>query len=164
LYNLQRYDEALAIAEKYSPILPNEPNFPLIAGYVHKRNQELDKAVADYTEAMRRDPKMVEPYVNRGYVYNDLKQPTEAVADFNVALKLSPDNGIAHLGLAFSDLQLRRAKEAVQQVDIAQRLLGESGATHLVRATAYREQIWCCTWRWPTCCTTCGATSNPLTS
>ena len=73
LYNLQRYDEALAVATKYSPILPNEPNFPLIAGYVHKRNQELDKAVADYTEAIRRDPKMVEAYVNRGYVYNDLK-------------------------------------------------------------------------------------------
>ena len=140
LYNLGRYDEALAIADKYDSILPNEPNFPLISGHVHKRSQLLDEAVNDYTRAIERDPKMVEAYVNRGYTLNDMQDAQQASLDFETALKLNPNNGIAHLGLAFSDLELRRSKEALQQADEAQKLMGESGATHLARATAYRQQ------------------------
>ena len=140
LYNLGRYDDALALAEKYGSVLPNEPNFPLLAGHVHKHSQLLDQSIDDYSQAIQRDPKMVEAYVNRGYVLNDLQDAQQASEDFHVALKLNPNNGIAHLGLAFSDLQLRRAKEALEQADDAQKLMGESGATHLAQATAYRQQ------------------------
>ncbi len=68
LYNLGRYDDALAIANQYAAQLPKEPNFPLLAGHVHKRSQLLNEAIDDYTQAIARDPKMVEAYVNRGYV------------------------------------------------------------------------------------------------
>ena len=37
-YNLGRYDDALTVADKYDSILPNEPNFPLIEGHVHKHS------------------------------------------------------------------------------------------------------------------------------
>ena len=107
---------------------------------MHKQSQLLNEAVDDYTQAIARDPKMVEAYVNRGYVLNDMQNAEQASQDFETALKLSPNNGIAHLGLAFSDLQLRQPKQALEQVDDAQKLMGESGATHLVRATAYRQQ------------------------
>ncbi len=56
------------IANKYDSVLPNEPNFPLLAGHVHKHSQLLDESIDDYTRAIQRDPKMVEAYVNRGYV------------------------------------------------------------------------------------------------
>ncbi len=140
LYNLGRYDDALAIADKYDSALPTEANFPLVAGHVHKRSQLLDEAVNDYTRAIERDPKMVEAYVNRGYTLNDMQDAQRATQDFETALKLNPNNGIAHLGLAFSDLQLRKSKEAQQQAMDAQKLMGESGATHLALATAYRQQ------------------------
>lgn len=140
LYNLGRYDDTLAVADKYDSILPKEPNFPLLEGHVHKHTQLLDQAVDDYTRAIERDPKMVEAYVNRGYTLNDMQNPQRAADDFHTALKLAPNNGIAHLGLAFSDLQLRNAKEAVEQAQQAQKILGESGATHLALATAYRQE------------------------
>ncbi len=140
LYNLGRYDEALAVADKYDTLLPDEPNFPLLEGHVHKHSQLLDEAEEDYTRAIQRDPKMVEAYVNRGYTLNDMQDPQQAAQDFHTALQLAPDNGIAHLGLAFSDLQLREAKEALAEAKEAQKLMGESGATHLAMATAYRQQ------------------------
>ena len=140
LYNLGRYDDALALADKYDAVLPNEPNFPLLEGHVHKHSQLLDEAVDDYTRAIQRDPKMVEAYVNRGYTLNDMQNPQQAEQDFHTALKLAPGNGIAHLGLAFSDLQLRQPKEALDEAREAQKLMGESGATHLALATAYRQQ------------------------
>ncbi len=140
LYNLGRYDEVLRVANKYEAVLPYEPNFPLLAGHVHKQSQLLFEAVNDYSAAIQRDPKMTEAYVNRGYVRNDMQDAKQASQDFDTALKLSPDNGIAHLGLAFSDLQLRQPKEALAEVDEAQKLMGESGAIHLAKATAYRQQ------------------------
>src|SRR5262249_35658340 len=134
LYNMGRYDDVLTVANKYDTVLPNEPNFPLLAGHVHKHSQLLDEAVDDYTRAIERDPKMVEAYVNRGYTLNDMQNAQQASQDFETALKLSPDNGIAHLGLAFSDLQLRRPKDAVTEANDAQKLMGESGAIHLALA------------------------------
>src|SRR5579884_819260 len=70
LYNLGRYDDTLSLASRYENILPKEPNFPLLEGHVHKQQGLLDQAVDDYTRAVKRDPKMVEAYVNRGYVEN----------------------------------------------------------------------------------------------
>ncbi len=140
LYNLGRYDDALAVADKYDSVLPDEANFPLIEGHVHKRSELLDESVDDYTRAIQRDPKMVEAYVNRGYTLNDMQNAQQASQDFHTALQLSPNNGIAHLGLAFSELQLRHPKEAREQAEEAQKLLGESGSTHLALATAYRQE------------------------
>ena len=140
LYDLGRYDEALKITDQYDSALPHEANFPLLEGHIHKRSQLLDEAVEDYTQAIQRDPKMVEAYVNRGYTLNDMQNPQQASQDFHTALKLSPNNGTAHLGLAFSDLQLRNPQEALDEAKEAQQLMGESGATHLALATAYRQR------------------------
>lgn len=139
LYNLGRYDDVLTVAHHYEIVLPKESNFPLLLGHVHKQVNLLDEAVNDYGRAIARDPKMVEPYVNRGYVFNDLQNPEESILNFQTALQLTPNNGIALLGLAFADLQLRKGKVALDEVDAAEKLLGESGATHLARATAYRQ-------------------------
>jgi tetratricopeptide (TPR) repeat protein len=139
LYDLGRYDDVLALTAKYANVLPKEPNFPLLAGHVHKQSQLLDEAIDDYTHAIERDPKMVEAYINRGYVYNDLQNAEQATEDFDVALKLTPNNGIAHLGLAFADLQLHKGKSALDHAETAAKLMGDSGAVHLARATAYRQ-------------------------
>ena len=139
LYNLGRFDEVLTLCSHYTTVLPNEADFPLLIGHVHKQNQLLQQAVEDYTEAIRRDPKMVEGYVNRGYVLNDLQNPDAAKRDFGAALALQPSNGVADLGLAFSELQLHHGRAALEETEKAEKLLGESGAIHLARATAYRD-------------------------
>lgn len=139
LYNLGRYDETLTLAERYSRLIPAEPNFPLLVGHVHKQNQLLQRAVEDYTESITHDPAMVEGYINRGYVLNDLQNPDAAIQDFHDALRLQPSNGVAHLGLAFSELQHHNGRVALEESDKAEKLLGESGAVHLARATAYRD-------------------------
>ena len=140
LYYLGRYDEALALVTKYESIIPNDKDLALIAGNVHAHNGQLREAVADYTRALERDPKMSLGYENRGYMYNDLREPAKAVKDFQTAIQLQPDYGEAHLGLAYADLQLHRPKAALTQLDVAQKLLGKSHASHLARAEAFRQE------------------------
>jgi tetratricopeptide (TPR) repeat protein len=138
-YNLGRYDEVLALVSRYETVLPKEPNFPLLAGHVHRQNELLQQAIDDFSRAIAKDPHMVEALVNRGYVRNDMQDARAAIRDFEPALKQSPDNGIAHLGLAYSYLQLHQSREALEETDRAEKLTGEIGATHMARATAYRQ-------------------------
>ena len=138
-YNLGRYDEVLALVSRYEAVLPREPNFPLLAGHVHRQNELLQQAIDDFSRAIAKDPKMYEALVNRGYVRNDMQDAQGAILDFEPALKMNPDSGIARLGLAFSYLQLHRSREALEETNKAEKLLGESGATHMARATAYRQ-------------------------
>ncbi len=141
LYYLGRYDEALALVNKYEPVLPNDKDLPLIAGNVYAHNGDLDLAVKNFTIALRRDPKMATGYVERGFVLNDLKEPAKATEDFKTALQLEPRYGEAHLGLAFADLQLHRPKPALTQLDAAGKILGKSHAWRLARAEGFRQEL-----------------------
>jgi tetratricopeptide (TPR) repeat protein len=140
LYYLRRYDEAFDLATKYDSILPNNRDLALIEGYVHTRRGQNEEALADFTRALERDPKMATGYVNRGYVLNSLKQPEKAAKDFQTAIQLQPDYGEAHLGLAFSDLQLRRPRTAVSELGLAKQYMGEGRIWHLARAEAFRQE------------------------
>lgn len=138
-YNLGRYDDVLTLVSRYETVLPKEPNFPLLAGHVHRQNQLLQEAIDDFTRALAKDPKMVEALVNRGYARSDMQDAQGAVRDFQPALQINPENGVAHLGLAFSYLQLHRSQEALAEMEKSEKLLGEIGPTHMARATAYRQ-------------------------
>jgi tetratricopeptide (TPR) repeat protein len=141
LYYLGRYDEALSLAKKHEPALPNDKDLPLIAGNVYVHNHDLQAALENFTRALELDPKMATGYVNRGFVWNDLKQAAKASKDFQTALRLQPDYGEAHLGLAYADLQLHRPKPALKQLESAQKTLGKSRSWHLARAEAFRQEV-----------------------
>ena len=137
---MNRYDEAMAIVQRFEPSLPKDKDLPLIAGYVHAHKRENQQAVDAFTRALERDPQMATGYMNRGYVWNDMRMATRAEQDFRKAIALRPDYGEAHLGLAYSLLQLRRPQAALKEADLAERSLPESGSLHLARAEAFRQR------------------------
>ncbi len=140
LYYLGKYQDAMALVTKYDPILSTDKDLPLIAGYVHAHDGQLQDALSDFTRALERDPKMATGYVNRGFILNDLREGGKAANDFQTALKLQPNYGEAHLGLAYADLQLHRPKPALIQLNAAQKALGKSRSWHLARAEAFRQE------------------------
>jgi tetratricopeptide (TPR) repeat protein len=139
LYYLGRYDETIALVNKYEPVLPKDKDLPLIAGNVYAHNGDHEAALKNYTRALELDPKMAAGYADRGFVYNDVKQPGKGVKDFETALQLEPGNGEAHLGMAYSYLQLHRPKSALAHLDAVQKISGKSHAWHLARAEAFRQ-------------------------
>jgi tetratricopeptide (TPR) repeat protein len=140
LLQLGKYEELLQLTQKYSGSFPNEPDIPLLAGYVHKHNGQMNQALKDFTEALKRDPKVVTAYVNRGYVLNDLHQPEAAAKDFESAIKLDAKNGEAHLGLAYASLDSNKPETAIRESELAEKVNGDSEFVHLIRATAYGRQ------------------------
>ena len=58
-------------------------------------------AIADYTEAIRLDPKYAKAYNNRGAAYKAKGQHDRATSDFTEAIRLNPEDAEAHNGLAW---------------------------------------------------------------
>src|SRR6478609_5042777 len=61
-------------------------------GFVYWRKGDTDRAIADYTEAIRLDPKFAVAYANRGLAHSDKGDTRRAIADYNEAIRLDPKN------------------------------------------------------------------------
>ncbi len=71
-------------------------------GRAYEYTSDTDRAIADYTEALRLDPEYVIAYNNRGNVYRDRGDYDRAIADYDRALQLNADyaRGYRNRGLA----------------------------------------------------------------
>ena len=68
----------------------------------------MDRAIADYTEAIRLDPKYANAYSNRGVAYSDKGDKDRAIADFTEAIRLDPKYADAYNNRGFAYREQRR--------------------------------------------------------
>jgi tetratricopeptide (TPR) repeat protein len=59
-------------------------------GSAHYGKGDFDRSIADYSEAVRLDPKSASAYGGRGLAYFDKGDFDRAIADYNEAIKLDP--------------------------------------------------------------------------
>lgn len=90
-------------------------------GNVHAHNGRFDRAIADYTQAIKLDPDDADGYNNRGNAYRRAGQLDRAIADFNLAIKLAPTDpdpvngrGDAYLGKNQPDRALEDFNRAIK--------------------------------------------------
>ena len=72
-------------------------------GVAHAAKQEYDKAIANYTDAIRLDPYLAEAYNNRGGAYYIKEDYGKAIADYTETIRLNPNNAKMYVnrGLAY---------------------------------------------------------------
>jgi tetratricopeptide (TPR) repeat protein len=61
------------------------------SGNAYNNKGDYDRAIADYTEALRLDPNLVAAYFNRGDAYRNKGDYDRAIADYTEALRLDPN-------------------------------------------------------------------------
>ncbi|MFP6734318.1 MAG: tetratricopeptide repeat protein [Rhodospirillales bacterium] len=73
-------------------------------GIAYGRKGDLDRAIADYGEAIRLNPDYVSAYYNRGIRYRILREYDRAIADYNAVIRLKPDfaEALRNRGIAYS--------------------------------------------------------------
>ena len=57
---------------------------------VHENNGDHDKAIADYTQAIRLNPKEATVHYNRGVAYGSKGEYDREIADCTEAIRLDP--------------------------------------------------------------------------
>jgi tetratricopeptide (TPR) repeat protein len=80
------------------------------------------RAIADYSKAIRLDPKYAEPYNNRGYLYIETHSDRRARRDLNTAIRLDPRYQDAYVNRAKTYLGAGDGKHALADLNTAVRL------------------------------------------
>ena len=62
-------------------------------GYTYFKNEEHDKAIAAFTEAIRLEPKNTSHYSGRGKAHDSKREHEQALADYTRAIHLAPEEG-----------------------------------------------------------------------
>jgi tetratricopeptide (TPR) repeat protein len=66
-------------------------------GTAWSAKQEYEKALADFGEAIRLDPKFARAYCNRGVAYSNKGNYDKAIGDFTEVIRLDPKSAFAYL-------------------------------------------------------------------
>jgi tetratricopeptide (TPR) repeat protein len=78
--------------------IPNDKELAALFNYrgvAYKAKGDLDHAIADYTEAIRRDPGYAAAYNSRGIAYKAKGDVDKAIADYDQAIRLNPNSAPA---------------------------------------------------------------------
>ena len=103
--------------------IPQMQAFALIhRGRAWVRKGDFDRALADFTTAIKEDADIVYGYADRGDVYRLRGQCEEAIADYDYALRLAPDRADIYLSRGICQTEQRRSDSAAINFDMAVRL------------------------------------------
>jgi tetratricopeptide (TPR) repeat protein len=108
-----------------------------IRGEIQLQLRERDKALADFEEAVRRDPKQARFYCDRGLVRSYKRQEDQAIADFTEAIRLDPGYASAYVCRAFSWRAKGQYDKAMADCNEALRINPSFAAGHAARATVW---------------------------
>jgi lipoprotein NlpI len=106
-------------------------------GYAYSDKGDNDRAIADYDEAIRIDPKDANAFYNRGIAWLEKDNPDRAVADYNEAIRIDPTfaRGFVGRGAAYS--AKGNNDRAVADYDEAIRLDPKSSLAYFARGRSY---------------------------
>jgi tetratricopeptide (TPR) repeat protein len=125
-YAMPPPDAAPPAAAPQTPRPAVKPINAKIAALIASGNQaalngDLDRAVRDFSEAIRIDPKYPDTYLERGQTFFKLGEIERAIADYSAALARDPRHGaalrargMAHLYLGKTDLAVADLSKAIE--------------------------------------------------
>ena len=83
---------------------------------------DYDKAIAEYTEAIRLDPKDAVAYYNRGLAYGNKDETDKEIADCTEAIRLDPKFALAYNNRGWAYAKKREKAKAEADFEQAKKL------------------------------------------
>jgi tetratricopeptide (TPR) repeat protein len=123
----------------------DESGADLVSDYVNRGNahadrQDFDQAIADYGEALGRNPTHAAAYYDRGNVWRMKGDHDKAIADYDRAIALDPryEDAFVNRGVAYA--RKGDADRAISEFTTALMLDGSDVAAYRNRADAYVDK------------------------
>jgi len=129
------FSHAGAVLARWAADAPSDPRPPLWHAKVHiRRNAEPEIIVADYREALKRDPNSHDARLGLAEQLERAQQNQEAAVAYSAALAVQPDDPAVNLGAGRNALALGDETTALRHLDRALELDPDRGEAHLERA------------------------------
>src|SRR2546423_5056169 len=129
--NLQAARKKAAASQPQTNARPNpkDPGGHSAKGVEFAKKKEYDKAIAEFTEAIKAEPNDAKNYFNRATAYRGAGKMEEARADFAKAIEMQPNNTAAYIGRGEGLLQQKQWNAAEADFDKALQIApGDLGA------------------------------------
>ncbi|MHB1082248.1 MAG: tetratricopeptide repeat protein [Prosthecobacter sp.] len=126
--------EAAAAYEKLMRQKPNDARAYMGRGRARWRLNELDGAIADFTQVLTLTPKDSTAYNNRALAYDNKGQRDLALADYSKAIELNPKNALFYFNRALTWSAVKEPDKALADYTAAIELDPKNGLFHTNRA------------------------------
>lgn len=93
-------------------------------------------AVANFTEAIRRDSLFLQAYENRGVARYYMNDPVGAIVDYDKALKINPDDYSTYGRRGWAKYHLQQYSESISDFDIAIAGKRDNAGYYVIRGQA----------------------------
>ncbi len=110
-----------------------------LRGVAHDNNGKYDKAIADYSRAIRLKPDD-EAHYNRGEAYFKQQRYKKAIKDFSRAIRFNRKMANAYYNRGTSYFHLRRFRRAIKDFSRTIRLAPNYAPAYRNRAVAYKSR------------------------
>jgi tetratricopeptide (TPR) repeat protein len=115
------FDHAIASYDQAIRIRPFAETF-VARGLLYKFKGQWERAIADFTEAIRLDPNDVTAFLNRGVTYDQENDHDRAIDDYNEAIRLDPGDAYVFLNRGSAYSRKKDYELAIADYDEALRL------------------------------------------
>jgi tetratricopeptide (TPR) repeat protein len=106
-------------------------------GLLYFQMGKLEKAIADYNQALELDAKLDSAYNNRANFYATQKMWSEALSDYDMALNLNPINVRAWINQGITFRQLGMYEQALDNFEMALHFDQLKGMSYAQRGRSY---------------------------
>jgi WD40 repeat protein/tetratricopeptide (TPR) repeat protein len=135
--NPHQPNSAVTVRSDDVPSNPKDAKGFVERGIAFCEKKEYDKAIADYTEAIKREPKLADAFGHRAHAYEAKGDDDRAIADCTAALKLDPKLFIAYHTRGLSYVHTKYFENAIEDLTAAIQLDPKSSQSFLGRGNAY---------------------------
>lgn len=109
-------------------------------GLAYYDKGDHDRAIQDYTEAIRLNPVLSVAHSNRGNTYSDKGDYDEAIRNYDEAIRINPDYDLAYNNRGWAYHQRGDYDQAIRDYNEAIRINPEDANAYNNRGLAYAEK------------------------
>jgi tetratricopeptide (TPR) repeat protein len=109
-------------------------------GWSYSNKDDYDRAIADFDEAIRLDPKFALALVNRGWAYERKGDYARAIADYEEAIRLDPNYSLAYNNHGWIHHLKGEYDEAIADYGEAIRTDPKDATAYINRCDAYNRK------------------------